>query len=57
MRLIYIEATKEEIAQDKTLAEALGDALKGFCSSIVRFEPVIKAKYEFNEEENNDEDN
>ena len=51
MKLIYIEATRGEIESNKTLAEALTDALTGFAHSIVKFEPVIKAKYEFNEEE------
>lgn len=51
MKLIYIEATADEIRENKTLAKTLGDAIKGFCESIVEFEPVIKAKYEFSDEE------
>lgn len=51
MRLIYIEASKEEIQENKTLSEALGDALKGFCESIVSFKPIIKAEYSFEEGE------
>ena len=54
MRLIYIEATAEEIRENKTLAKALCDAVNGFCDSIVGFEPVIKAKYKFNEEAENE---
>ena len=51
MKMIYIEATRDEIESNKTLAEALTDALAGFANSIVKFEPVIKAKYELNDEE------
>lgn len=53
MRLIYIEATAEEIRENKSLAKTLADTLNGFCDSLVGFEPVIKAKYKFNEEANN----
>ena len=55
MKLIYIEATRDEIASNKTIAEALTDALTGFANSIVKFEPVIKAKYEFSESEDDEE--
>ena len=50
MRVIYIEASADEIRENKTLAKTLADMVNGFCESIVGFEPVIKAKYEFNEE-------
>ena len=56
MRLIYIEATAEEIRENKPLAKTLADAVNGFCESLVGFEPVIKAKYEFNEEKENEND-
>ena len=55
MKLIYIEATRDEIESNKTLAEALTDALAGFAHSIVKFEPVIKATYEFSESEESEE--
>ena len=54
MRLIYIEATAEEIRENKTLAKTLADTINGFCECIVEHEPVIKAKYEFNEEADNE---
>lgn len=55
MRLIYIEASAEEIRENKTLAKTLADTINGFCESLVGVEPVIKAKYEFNKETENED--
>lgn len=35
MRLIYIEATAEEIRENKSLARTFADALNDICESIV----------------------
>lgn len=51
MKLIYIEVNAEEIRENKTLAKAIGDAVNGFCEALIDFEPVLKAKYNFNEED------
>lgn len=47
MKLIYIEATNEDIKANKTLADTIGEALSGFCESIVRIKPVIEKEYKF----------
>lgn len=47
MKLIYIEATAEEIKANKTLADTLGEALSGFCESIIKIKPVIEKEYKF----------
>lgn len=55
MKLIYIEADKDEIQANKTLADALTEAISGFANSIVKFAPVLKAEYKFNDQEDDHE--
>lgn len=55
MKLIYIEATKEEIQENKTLAGALCDTISGFFNALVEVKPVITAEYKLKEEENESE--
>lgn len=49
MKLIYIEANAEEIRENKTLADAIGEVVNGFCDALIDFKPVLKAKYSFKE--------
>lgn len=52
MKLIYIEATKDELNANKTLADSLCEALNGFAQSIVSIKPVIEKEYKFKEDDN-----
>ena len=54
MKLIYIEATEEEIKANKTLADSLGEALSGFLESIVKIKPVIEKEYKFKEDDDDE---